>query len=248
VTSSVPRSQGLCRAEEGLDGRVVLIGLLACLLVTVLTPAGGWARLGGETALVLTAHGALWRSGVYTGGRSQLLIARLGLLAPFFLLAAVGPLFATGLPGQAPPSAQAGTLVARAVISFGAVAAAMQAVEGPGLLRALGRLRLPPILVTLAALLLRYLDLLADEAARMVRARDLRGTPPNIGARARVTGWMVGSLFLRSVERGERLSVAMQSRGFTGLLPSPPPRPLSRRDGLLLGALLLPQALLLAVT
>jgi cobalt/nickel transport system permease protein len=248
VTSSVPRSQGLCRAEEGLDGRVVLIGLLACLLVTVLTPAGGWARLGGETALVLTAHGALWRSGVYTGERSRWLMARLGLLAPFMLMAAAGPLFATGLPGQAPPGAQAGTLVARAVISFAAVAAAMQAVDVSELLRSIGRLRLPPILVTLAALLLRYLGVLEEEATRMVRARDLRGTPPTLGARARVTGWMVGSLFLRGVERAERLSIAMQSRGFTGLLPSPPPRPLSRRDGLLLGALLLPQALLLAVT
>jgi energy-coupling factor transporter transmembrane protein EcfT len=59
---------------------------------------------------------------------------------------------------------------------------------------------------------------------------------------------MVGSLFLRSVERSERLSVAMQARGFTGLLPPPPPRPLSRRNGLILGALLLAQALLLAVT
>ena len=59
---------------------------------------------------------------------------------------------------------------------------------------------------------------------------------------------MVGSLFLRSFERAERVSVAMQSRGFTGLLPPPPPRPLGARCVLALAATLLAQALLLWVT
>jgi len=55
----------------------------------------------------------------------------------------------------------------------------------------------------------------------MMRARDLRGMPPTVRQRAHVAGCMVGSLFLRSFERSERVSVAMQSRGFTGSLPVP---------------------------
>lgn len=43
--------------------------------------------------------------------------------------------------------------------------------------------------------------------------------------RAGVTGAMVGSLFLRSYERSERVYAAMQARGFDGelrYLPGPP--------------------------
>jgi cobalt/nickel transport system permease protein len=102
--------------------------------------------------------------------------------------------------------------------------------------------------VTLLALMLRYLGLLEGEAARMMRARDLRGMPPTLRQRAHVAGCMVGSLFLRSFERAERVSVAMQSRGFTGLLPAPEPRPLGARGVLCLAAALLAQALLVWVT
>src|SRR5437879_2895973 len=118
----------------------------------------------------------------------------------------------------------------------------------PELLQALARLRVPAIFVTLMALMLRYLGLLEGEAARMMRARDLRGMPPTVRQRAHVAGCMVGSLFLRSFERAERVSVAMQSRGFTGLLPPPPPRPLGARCVLALAATLVAQALLVWVT
>src|SRR5439155_20976728 len=118
-------------------------------------------------------------------------------------------------------------------------------VELPELLQALARLRLPPLFVTLLALMLRYLAHLEGEAARMMRARDLRGVSPTLRERARVAGCMVGSLFLRSVERSERVSVAMQARGFTALLLLPPPKPLDVRNGLALAALLLVQPLLL---
>ena len=62
-----------------------------------------------------------------------------------------------------------------------------------------------------------------------------------------VAGWMAGSLFLRTFERAERVGVAMQSRGFTGLLPPPPPRPLTRRDHQVLLAQVLAQVLLVGV-
>ena len=57
----------------------------------------------------------------------------------------------------------------------------------------------------------------------MLRARAARSaTSPGASSggtllwRARTTGNMVGSLFLRSYERSERIYAAMQARGFDG--------------------------------
>ncbi len=234
---------------EPMDGRVALVGLLSGVLVTVLTPPGHWGRLAGEAALVGVAHVGLWRYAASSGdGSARRLLGRAALLAPFLLLVVVSLPFMAAAPGQAPAWERAGMAVARAFISFGAVAAALLAVDATELLQALSRLRAPALFVTLTALMLRYLDLLEGEARRMIRARDLRGTPPTLRARARVAGWMVGSLFVRGFERAERLSVAMQARGFTGLLPPAPPRPLTRRGWMIAGALLLAQALLIGVT
>jgi cobalt/nickel transport system permease protein len=235
-------------SAEPPDGRVVLVGLLACIVVTALTPAGQWQRLLGEAALVAAVHAALSASAGSSGYACRAVMGRLALLLPALLLVLVSAPFMAGASGPPPPLERAAAAGARAVISFGALAAALRAVEAPELLRALARLRAPAILVTLMALLLRYLGLLEGEVARMMLARDLRGRSPGLRVRARVAGCMVGSLFLRSVERSERVSLAMQARGFTGLLPAPPPRPLTARAAALLGALLLAQLLLVGVT
>ena len=49
---------------------------------------------------------------------------------------------------------------------------------------------------------------------------------------------------VRSIERAERVSQAMQSRGFTGILPTPGPRPVPRAGIALLGLFLLAQLLI----
>jgi cobalt/nickel transport system permease protein len=91
------------------------------------------------------------------------------------------------------------------------------------LIDGLRQLRLPRILVAIISFMYRYLGVLGDEASRMSRARASRSAVPEDGRRggsilwrARVTGAMVGSLFLRSYERGERIYAAMQARGFEG--------------------------------
>jgi cobalt/nickel transport system permease protein len=81
---------------------------------------------------------------------------------------------------------------------------------------------MPQVLVSIISLMSRYLGFLADEATRMSRARASRSADPDghgggsLVWRAKVTGAMVGSLFLRSYERGERIYAAMQARGFEG--------------------------------
>ncbi len=87
------------------------------------------------------------------------------------------------------------------------------------LLLGLARLRAPSLVVTIATLMLRYVDVIAGEAARMRLARISRGHDPRFLWQARATATGVGALFVRSYERGERVHLAMLSRGWTGEMP-----------------------------
>jgi cobalt/nickel transport system permease protein len=51
----------------------------------------------------------------------------------------------------------------------------------------------------------------------MKNARDSRSVGnPSAGFQAKTVGAMIGSLFIRSYERGERVYAAMAARGFDG--------------------------------
>jgi len=82
------------------------------------------------------------------------------------------------------------------------------------MLRVMRRLRIPPLLVTTLALMNRYIYVLADEAARMQRARRARTF-----SRRSVSLWksmasVIGILFVRASERAERIHAAMCARGW----------------------------------
>jgi cobalt/nickel transport system permease protein len=89
----------------------------------------------------------------------------------------------------------------------------------PDLLVGLQRLRAPAIVVTIATLMLRYVDVIAAEARRMRLARIARGHDPRFLWQVGATARGVGSLFVRSYERGERVHLAMLSRGWAGRMP-----------------------------
>jgi cobalt/nickel transport system permease protein len=89
----------------------------------------------------------------------------------------------------------------------------------PDLIVGLQRLRVPSIVITVMTLMLRYLDVIAGEAARMRVARLSRGGDTRLLHQVAATARDVGSLFIRSYERGERVHLAMLSRGWSGALP-----------------------------
>jgi cobalt/nickel transport system permease protein len=87
------------------------------------------------------------------------------------------------------------------------------------LLLGIERLRVPPLLTQIATFMLRYGDVILDELRRMKVARAARGFEARDLRQAGVLARSVGALFLRSYERGERVYLAMVSRGYEGQMP-----------------------------
>lgn len=111
----------------------------------------------------------------------------------------------------------------------------------PDLIHTFEHLRVPRILTSIIAFLYRYLFIITDEVFRLLRARDARSASlpgvkrgGSIFWRAKVTGSMVGQLFLRSYERSDRIYNAMISRGYTGHLRTLNPHVMNRLDWFIL--------------
>ncbi|MGH3913413.1 MAG: cobalt ECF transporter T component CbiQ [Pseudonocardiaceae bacterium] len=100
------------------------------------------------------------------------------------------------------------------------------------LLLGLQHLRVPGTITTIATLMLRYLEVIIGEARRMRIARISRGHDPRLLWQAGATARGVGSLFLRSYERGERVHLAMLARGWSGEMPILHEQRAGRRDWL----------------
>jgi len=89
----------------------------------------------------------------------------------------------------------------------------------PNVCHALRQLGLPSLFVSQLSFLYRYIFVLMEETMRIVRARNMRSYDQR-GKGIRIFVRIVGILFIRTVERAERIYFAMLSRGFQGDMPS----------------------------
>ena len=89
----------------------------------------------------------------------------------------------------------------------------------PGVCHALRQLGLPSLFVSQLSFLYRYIFVLMEETMKIVRARDMRSYGKR-GAGMQIYVRIVGILFIRTIERAERIYYAMLSRGFQGDMPT----------------------------
>ena len=87
----------------------------------------------------------------------------------------------------------------------------------PALLNALLILRTPPLLVAILASMYRYINVLIGEFNAMRRAAASRNLMGSNRWHRLVVGNIMGSLFIRTYERGERVYQAMLARGYQGI-------------------------------
>ena len=86
-------------------------------------------------------------------------------------------------------------------------------------LRGFERLHVPRAFTNTASFMIRYTDVIANEMRRMKVAREARGYDPRWLWQAKAIAASAGALFIRSYERGERVYLAMLSRGYEGSIP-----------------------------
>lgn len=213
-----------------LDARIKLVLALAFILTVGLTPPGAWAAYVLILAVVLSIV-ILSELGV------GYVLKRASLALPF-ILAALPVLFTT--PGEPLLSFSIGpwvltvtlpglerflSIAIKSWISVQIAIVLAASTAFPDLLMAMRAVHFPRLLVSTFSLMWRYLFILADEVLRLTRARAARSgqtTLPNLKSggsiawRARVTGGMAGNLFLRAIERSDRVYMAMISRGYDG--------------------------------
>ena len=178
--------------------------------------AGIVAAPGGRGAWVLAFVVGL------SGASRPLALGRrwLGFLALVGFLAAV---VATGPPG--PPErlgvvAVALGIVAKNSLAFLAMMVLVHVTPFRTLLAAMGRLGLPPLIVSTLQFMERQSFILVDELRRMVQARRSRTFRRSGRLDFGLAAGLIGMLFLRSFERGERVHAAMLARGWDGTVRS----------------------------
>lgn len=208
-----------------LPPHVKILALLGFVLAVVATPREAfWAH--GAHAVVLAATVAASR--VPLG----YLAKRMVVEVPFVVFAILMPFVATGPRVEVGPLelSEAGLLGAWALLAkgtLGVVASLLLAAttEARDIIAGFEKLRLPGPLVEIMSFMLRYTEVVSGELGRMRIARESRGFRARSVRQWPALGATMGALFIRSYERGERVHLAMLSRGYAGRLPTL--RPLS---------------------
>ena len=85
-------------------------------------------------------------------------------------------------------------------------------------------------MVMILSFMYRYIFVIVDEVMRMKRARECRNFGGKRIWQIKTVGNMVGTLFLRSYERGERVYQSMVSRGYEGQIRTLDSLSFSQRD------------------
>jgi cobalt/nickel transport system permease protein len=153
-------------------------------------------------ALILTAIAAASRV------PALFLARRLLLLEPFVLGVAILSLLQPG------GLAIFLRLVVRGTLCLGAVLLLSSTTPFSEILRVFRKLRLPAVLITMLALMYRYVFVLVDEAERMSRARASRTFRRDRHGAWQSRASVIGQLFVRSTARAERIYAAMCARGW----------------------------------
>ncbi len=156
-----------------------------------------------------------------------ILLRRLGVEVPFLLFVLALPFAGSGpeLTVLGMDLSEAGLHAGAGIAlkaTFGLLATGILAATTPlpEIITGLERLRVPRVFTAVAAFMVRYTQVVLDELARMRIARACRGGDPRWLWQAREVAGGLGALVVRTFERGERVYLAMASRGYTGSLPA----------------------------
>lgn len=196
-----------------------IVALLAFVITVVATPRDWYAAFALYLALLVVVIGVSRVPPSYV-------LKRTVVEVPFVLFAVLLPFVAQGPRTEvlgvtvSEHGLEAGiALLVKGTLGVLASLTLAATTEPQDLLAGLERLRLPNQLVQIMAFMVRYLDVVTGEMQRMRIAREARGFSARNPRHWPVLARSAGALFIRSYERGERVHLAMLSRGYTGRMP-----------------------------
>ena len=217
-----------------LDGRVKLVFIVSVILSCTLLPTNAWPAyillFSVMVALILLSDLNI----AYVMKRSLLVLPFLLTALPLIFRASEPSIITYTVDKITITISQGGLIrfTSLGIKSWLSVIAAILLASTTSfteLLLAMRSLKTPRLLVAVFGLMWRYLFLMFEEVERLMRARLSRSgrdlsSPRRLGGslmwRAGVTGGMAGSLFVRSLERSERVYNSMLARGYDGEIRS----------------------------
>ncbi|MGA0083128.1 MAG: cobalt ECF transporter T component CbiQ [Candidatus Nanopelagicales bacterium] len=213
-----------------LPSHIKIASVFSFVLVVVLTP-GHFFQAHLTYAFIVIAL-LIWNQIPLRSIRKRLIIE-----IPFVLFAFFLPIFGTdpridffGFKLSEPGLWAGWNILIKATIGVMMSLILSSTTPQRELLVGLEKLKFPKLLVQIMSFMIRYTVVVTEELKRMAIARESRcfeaKGPKQWGVLAR----SAGALFIRSYERGERVHMAMLSRGYTGTLPLTTIQFSSRRD------------------
>jgi len=195
------------------------------------------AAFGFVFAVVATPREAVWAFGLYAAVIVVLATyARLGVRfvatrmvveVPFLIVALLLPFVAGGdtVSVAGVELSHEGlwdmwNILAKATLGLASSIVLAGTTQIPELLRGFDTLRVPRIVTAIMGFMVRYLDVVLGEMRRMRIGMQSRAYNPTWIGQLRPYATSIGSLFVRSYERGERVYLAMASRGYAGHMPA----------------------------
>ena len=208
-----------------LDPRTKILATVAFVLLVVATPPARWQ--GYALCFILVASLVLLSRLPLT-----FILKRSLVIIPFVLVIALFiPFFKPASPNDSVFSlgiwlwnlsvTRSGLLalfgvVTKAWLSVLSMILLSSTTKFSDLVKGLDKLGVPKVMVMTLSFSYRYLFVIVDELTRMRQARDSRNFGGNWWWQMRSIGNMVGTLFIRSFERSERVYQAMAARGYDG--------------------------------
>jgi cobalt/nickel transport system permease protein len=188
-------------------------------------------------AIVSTPRQAFWAFAIYAivlgtlvavaGIPLRFLLSRMLAAAPLVLLALLFPIFGSGPRVQVLglSLSQAGlwdmwNLLAKSLLGMLTAIVLGATTEVADVLRGLTALRVPGIVTSILGFMVRYADVIIGDLGRMRVALAARGHQASGMRDWAPYGRAAGTMFIRTYERGERVYLAMESRGYAGHMPA----------------------------
>jgi cobalt/nickel transport system permease protein len=190
-----------------LDPRVKTLCVLIFVLAVVLTPPDRFAAFFLFAVLIFSLVSISKVPVSYVLKRSLIIV-------PFALMIGLLNLFFK-------PLLVFFNILAKSWLSVLALIMLSSTTDFPTLLKALESLGVPKLLTTILSFMYRYVFTLIDQVGKLEMARVARSYGRRGWTQTRAAGNILGSLFINTYERGERIYQAMLARGYHGHAHTP---------------------------